>query len=176
MAIRTESQEPASWPELLRDLVDELTPSLNTLGFECRVFDNPDPRGGPLLVARRFEGEGPTLLSYGHGDVVREDRKLKRPFSDRGRPGTGLDALGAATGVDSGLVSDGGPGRKGLSVRSSTGQPGRSGRFGPSRRAPDATGPGPGAPSRLTAKLEPRSGRVEQRLPTRRSAWWCASL
>ena len=98
VAIRTESQEPASRPALQRDLVDEMTPSLNTLGFECRVFDNPDPRGGPLLVARRFEGEGSTRLSYGHGDVVREDRKFKRPFPDRGRPGTGLDALGAATG------------------------------------------------------------------------------
>ncbi len=81
VAIRTESQEPASRSALQRYLVDEMTPSLNTLGFECRVFDNPDPRGGPLLVARRSEGEGPTLLSYGHGDVVREDRKeFQTPF------------------------------------------------------------------------------------------------
>ena len=44
-------------------------------------------------------------------------------------PGTALAALGAATEVDSGLVSDGGPGHKGLSVGSPTGQPERAGRF-----------------------------------------------
>ena len=36
------------------------------------MLANPDPAGGPILVAERHEGEGlPTLLTYGHGDVVR---------------------------------------------------------------------------------------------------------
>ena len=37
----------------------------------ARVLDNPDPRGGPLLLAHRHEGAGlPTVLTYGHADVV----------------------------------------------------------------------------------------------------------
>lgn len=71
VAIRTESQEPAGRPELQRYLDDEMAPSLSRLGFECRVFDNPDPKGGPFLIARRSEVDGPTVMTYGHGDVVR---------------------------------------------------------------------------------------------------------
>ncbi len=72
VAIHTESQEPAQKPELYRYLTDELQPCLEPLGFACRIFDNPVERGGPLLVATRVEAEGlPTVMSYGHGDVVR---------------------------------------------------------------------------------------------------------
>jgi acetylornithine deacetylase/succinyl-diaminopimelate desuccinylase-like protein len=42
------------------------------MGFNCEVFDNPSNDGGPLLVARRYEsGNVPTVMTYGHGDVVR---------------------------------------------------------------------------------------------------------
>ncbi|MCG8593205.1 MAG: M20 family metallopeptidase [Kiloniellales bacterium] len=72
VAIHTESQEPSQKPELYRYLTDEMRPSLEPLGFECRIFDNPVERGGPFLVARRHEADGlPTVMSYGHGDVVR---------------------------------------------------------------------------------------------------------
>jgi acetylornithine deacetylase/succinyl-diaminopimelate desuccinylase-like protein len=36
------------------------------------MFKNPDPNGGPFLLATRQEDEqAPTLITYGHGDVVR---------------------------------------------------------------------------------------------------------
>jgi acetylornithine deacetylase/succinyl-diaminopimelate desuccinylase-like protein len=72
VAIRTESQNAASGPELQRYLSDEMTGSLAALGFTSTVHDNPVPPFGPLLVATRIEDPSlPTVLMYGHGDVVR---------------------------------------------------------------------------------------------------------
>ncbi len=72
VALRTESQDPASGPRLRAYLADELLPSLQALGFDGRVHDNPVPGAGPLLVARRHEDDTrPTVLMYGHGDVIR---------------------------------------------------------------------------------------------------------
>ncbi len=72
VAIRTESQDPKQLSELYRYLTVEIGPSLESQGYRSRVFDNPDPRGGPFLVAERIEDPAlPTLLTYGHGDVVR---------------------------------------------------------------------------------------------------------
>ena len=66
----TESQEPGSGPALRRYLEEALRPKLERLGAACRVVENPDPRGGPVLLAERSEA-GPTVLTYGHGDVIR---------------------------------------------------------------------------------------------------------
>lgn len=72
VAIRTESQEAASLPILYDYLRQEITPYLVTLGFDCEVIDNPLPGGSPFLIAERIEeGAAFTLLTYGHGDVVR---------------------------------------------------------------------------------------------------------
>ena len=72
VAIRTESQEAASLPILYDYLHQEITPYLVTLGFDCEVIDNPLPGGSPFLIAERIEeGAAFTLLTYGHGDVVR---------------------------------------------------------------------------------------------------------
>ncbi len=72
VAIRSSSQEAALAPELHRYLVDEIGPTLAALGFAWRVHDNPVPGGGPLLSAERIEDAAlPTVLMYGHGDVVR---------------------------------------------------------------------------------------------------------
>ena len=72
VAYRTESQDPASGPVLHAYLADELLPSLAALGFEGQVLPNPVEGAGPLLIARRIEDSArPTVLSYGHGDVVR---------------------------------------------------------------------------------------------------------
>ena len=72
VAYRTESPETAQRPELYRYLRDELTPSLEILGFTCTIFDSPLPDGCPFLVAERHESDDcPTVMSYGHGDVVR---------------------------------------------------------------------------------------------------------
>ena len=72
VAIPTESQEPERHAELRRYLVEEIGPALERQAYRWQVYDNPDPRGGPFLVAERIEDPAlPTLLTYGHGDVVR---------------------------------------------------------------------------------------------------------
>ena len=72
VAIRTESQNPASGPELKRYLADEMVPSLAALGFTSRIHANPVQPYGPFLIARRVEDPAlPTVLMYGHGDVIR---------------------------------------------------------------------------------------------------------
>ena len=71
VAIPTESQNPDRAADLDVYLTSELAPSLKRLGFECRVYDNPK-KGGPFLIATRLEGADlPTVMSYGHGDVIR---------------------------------------------------------------------------------------------------------
>lgn len=70
VAIATESQKPERRPECYRYL-HEINEDFGRLGFSGEIIDNPDPAGGPLLIARRHEGDDlPTLLVYGHGDVV----------------------------------------------------------------------------------------------------------
>jgi acetylornithine deacetylase/succinyl-diaminopimelate desuccinylase-like protein len=76
VAVRSASQEADSGPALRAYLADEIGPALAALGFDVALHDNPDPPGGPLLVASRHESDAlPTVLMYGHGDVVRgQDR------------------------------------------------------------------------------------------------------
>ncbi|MBT6591140.1 MAG: M20/M25/M40 family metallo-hydrolase, partial [Rhodospirillaceae bacterium] len=72
VAIPSSAQVPALRPELDRYLAEEMTPTLESLGFQTTVHPNPDARGGPFLVAERLENPNlPTVFSYGHGDVVR---------------------------------------------------------------------------------------------------------
>lgn len=72
VAFRTESQEPDSGPTLRAYLSDEIVPALAELGFGSRLYDNPVAGAGPFLVAQRHESDDlPTVLTYGHGDVVR---------------------------------------------------------------------------------------------------------
>jgi acetylornithine deacetylase/succinyl-diaminopimelate desuccinylase-like protein len=71
VAFRTESQLDGSLPELRRYLTDEIGPSLAALGFAFRIVENPVAGAGPFLLAERHEGDAlPTVLMYGHGDVV----------------------------------------------------------------------------------------------------------
>lgn len=71
VAWRTESDGGQPGPALGDYLRDDIVPSLIRLGFDCEVKANPVATGGPLLVARRVEGQDlPTVLTYGHGDVV----------------------------------------------------------------------------------------------------------
>jgi acetylornithine deacetylase/succinyl-diaminopimelate desuccinylase-like protein len=69
--VKTESQVPGRLPECetyLREIGSDLERSL---GCTTRIFPNPDAGRGPILVASRIEDPGlPTLLTYGHGDVV----------------------------------------------------------------------------------------------------------
>ncbi|HYF58976.1 MAG TPA: M20 family metallopeptidase [Burkholderiaceae bacterium] len=72
VAMPTESQEPGRAAVLDAYLREEIAPELDAMGFECRIEPNPSGRGGPMLLARRVEDPGrPTVLGYGHGDVVR---------------------------------------------------------------------------------------------------------
>ncbi|MBS9718163.1 M20 family metallopeptidase [Pseudohalocynthiibacter aestuariivivens] len=72
VAFETESQEPGKKPELLRYLSEALQPRLNASGFTCKIFNNDDPQGGPFLVGERIENvKLPTVLTYGHADVIR---------------------------------------------------------------------------------------------------------
>ena len=69
VSIRSESQNPARAAALTQYLKDALIPRLSAVGFTCDIYDNPV--GGPFLIARRVEDASlPTLLHYGHGDVV----------------------------------------------------------------------------------------------------------
>ena len=72
VAVRTESQKPEQRPELYRYLEEEITPAFQAMGHDCQVFDNPVDGKGPVLLATRIEDENlPTVLGYGHGDVIR---------------------------------------------------------------------------------------------------------
>ncbi|MGP1395881.1 MAG: M20/M25/M40 family metallo-hydrolase [Inquilinaceae bacterium] len=70
VAMPTESQVPGRRAVLLRYLEDEIAPELAALGCDCAVHDTPD-LPSPFLIATRHEGADlPTILTYGHGDVV----------------------------------------------------------------------------------------------------------
>ena len=72
VAIRTESQSADSGPALRSYLHDEMMPTLRAMGFVGQVHDNPVQAYGPLLLATRHEADDlPTVLMYGHGDVIR---------------------------------------------------------------------------------------------------------
>lgn len=72
VAIETESQNPEQSSELVRYLEEAMTSRLRGLGFICEVHPNPVAGAGPILLAQRHEGaELPTILTYGHGDVIR---------------------------------------------------------------------------------------------------------
>ena len=72
VAVPTESQMPERRPDLRRYCEQTVPPMIADMGFASVVLDNPDPTAGPVLVARRIEDPAlPTVLVYGHGDVVR---------------------------------------------------------------------------------------------------------
>ncbi len=72
VAIRTESQIPESRPYMDVYLKDEITPAFTRMGFKTEILPNPVAGVGPILLAERFEGNDlPTVLMYGHGDVIR---------------------------------------------------------------------------------------------------------
>jgi acetylornithine deacetylase/succinyl-diaminopimelate desuccinylase-like protein len=51
--------------------MDEMKPALEALGFSCRLLTHQHA-SGPFLYAERIEDSAqPTVLGYGHGDVIR---------------------------------------------------------------------------------------------------------
>ncbi len=71
VAIPTESQNPERAEVLKAYLADEMQPAFEAMGFECRTLTHPDAKA-PFLFAQRLEDPSlPTVLGYGHGDVIR---------------------------------------------------------------------------------------------------------
>jgi acetylornithine deacetylase/succinyl-diaminopimelate desuccinylase-like protein len=71
VAMPTESQNPDRTPVLARYVDEAMRPLLESLGFQCTILNHERARG-PFLVATRIEDAAlPTVLGYGHGDVIR---------------------------------------------------------------------------------------------------------
>jgi len=71
VAIPTESQNPDRAGELARYVESEMKPALEALGLRCQVMRHAKARG-PFLFGEAREGDDlPTVLVYGHGDVIR---------------------------------------------------------------------------------------------------------
>src|SRR6476620_12332881 len=71
VAIPTESQNPERKEELASYLASEIAPALEKIGFKCRTLTQQKAKG-PFLFAERIEDPAlPTVLGYGHGDVIR---------------------------------------------------------------------------------------------------------
>tara|TARA_R110001583_G_scaffold195547_1_gene375877 strand:+ start:8419 stop:9816 length:1398 start_codon:yes stop_codon:yes gene_type:complete len=69
--IPSESQNPARADQLQRYLDEQMIPMLRAMEFSTRVIENPKTGFGPFLFAQRHEGDDlPTILTYGHGDVI----------------------------------------------------------------------------------------------------------
>ena len=80
VAIATESQNPARERELRAYLETEMSESLARMGMTSRVYPNPRGGGGPFLIAELIEDpQRPTVLLYGHGDVIRGQEEQWRP-------------------------------------------------------------------------------------------------
>ena len=71
VAIPSESQERQGYKCLQVYLDDCIIPLLSKMGFTCKLFENSVSDAGPFLLAERIENLNmPTILTYGHGDVV----------------------------------------------------------------------------------------------------------
>lgn len=72
LSFRTESQNETQAAALQAYLAEEIAPTLARLGFTSRIVANGTIERAPFLIAERIEDPAlPTVLTYGHGDVVR---------------------------------------------------------------------------------------------------------
>ncbi|WAI81163.1 MULTISPECIES: M20 family metallopeptidase [Achromobacter] len=71
LALPTESQNPERAAVLADYLESEIRPAFEALGFTCQTLTHPKALA-PFLYAERIEDASlPTVLGYGHGDVIR---------------------------------------------------------------------------------------------------------
>jgi acetylornithine deacetylase/succinyl-diaminopimelate desuccinylase-like protein len=71
IAMPTESQNPERADVLRQYLEAEARPAFEAMGFSCRILQHPKALA-PFLYAERIESPDlPTVLGYGHGDVIR---------------------------------------------------------------------------------------------------------
>ncbi|CAH1660332.1 M20_dimer domain-containing protein [Hyphomicrobiales bacterium] len=74
VAMATPSGDRSAGPALHGYLADEIVPTLDAMGFVSEIVVEPDLSPLPVLIARREEAPDlPTILLYGHGDVVQAD-------------------------------------------------------------------------------------------------------
>jgi len=71
VGINTGSREDDRKPEMLAYLEKKIAPYLESMGFDCRIVENPMEPCAPFTIARRIEDKSlPSILIYGHGDTV----------------------------------------------------------------------------------------------------------
>src|ERR1700734_2566736 len=70
VAYQTESQNPEKGEALRAYLTEELQPAFKSLGFSTKLIESPTGKGPHLLAEYRESPAAPTVLIYGHGDVV----------------------------------------------------------------------------------------------------------
>jgi acetylornithine deacetylase/succinyl-diaminopimelate desuccinylase-like protein len=70
VAYPTESLNPERRDALRAYLTDELTPSFSQLDFSTKLIESPTGKNPYLLAEYRESATAPTVLMYGHGDVV----------------------------------------------------------------------------------------------------------
>src|SRR6202021_2759781 len=70
VAFQTESQNPERGDALRAYLEQDLQPALSQLGFATKLIESPSGKGPYLLAEYRESSSAPTILMYGHGDVV----------------------------------------------------------------------------------------------------------
>ena len=70
VAYPTESQNAGRDKELRAYLENELQPAFTQLGFSTRLIESPTGKAPYLLADYRENASAPTVLMYGHGDVV----------------------------------------------------------------------------------------------------------
>lgn len=82
LALPTESQNPERAAVLADYLQAEIRPAFEAMGFTCRTLTHPKALA-PFLYAERIEDASlPTVLGYGHGDVIRGlEREWKEGLS-----------------------------------------------------------------------------------------------
>src|SRR4030081_3087498 len=70
VAYQTESLNPERHDALRAYLEDELQPAFSQLDFATRIIESPTGKSPYLLAEYRESSSAPTVLTYGHGDVV----------------------------------------------------------------------------------------------------------
>lgn len=71
IAMPSVSRDPSAASAIRAYLHDLLAPDLTALGFTVTLLENPSALELPFLLAERIEDtQAPTVLIYGHGDVV----------------------------------------------------------------------------------------------------------
>ena len=71
IAVPTQSQLPGQLHILRSYLRTTIKPLLSDIGFVQAIYENPVKGAPPFLIAKREEARQlPTILLYGHGDIL----------------------------------------------------------------------------------------------------------